>query len=191
MHLADFLISCNELPQISAFFSPSTPSSILPLVFPWRPLPRPPHPPAAAHLTEPDTEICAANSLHSNGSVWCHNWRAIDLCLLLQRPEWLMSRASCHNRLRPGLPPHGCSPHSFLSCAICCGSNIAETVLISFLHGDNMGKVLVFYLAANKILYVSNHRCALKPHTSTALHVCRPLIALQSSSNAIQDYIGG
>lgn len=80
----------------------------------------PPHS-RAAHLTEPDTEICAANSLHSHGSVWCHNWHTIDLCLLLQRPEWLMSRASCHNRPCPGLLPLGCSPHFFLSSAICCG----------------------------------------------------------------------
>lgn len=74
-----------------------------------------------AHLTEPDTEICAANSLHSHGSVWCHNWHAIDLCLLLQRSEWLMSQASCHNKPCPGFLPLGCSPHSFLSSAICCG----------------------------------------------------------------------
>lgn len=110
----------------------------------------------AAHLTEPDTEICAANSLHSHGSVWCHNWHAIDLCLLLQRPEWLMSRASCHNRPCPGLLPLGCSPHSFLSSAICCGWNPAETMLISFLHGDYMGRALIYYLVVNNILYISN-----------------------------------
>lgn len=108
----------------------------------------------AAHLTEPDTEICAANSLHSHSSVWCHNWHTIDLCLLLQRPEWLMSRASCHNRPCPGLLPLGCSPHSFLSSAICCGWNPPETMLISFLHGDNMGQPLIHYLVAI-ILYIS------------------------------------
>lgn len=86
-------------------------------------------------ITEPDTEICAANSLHSHSSVWCHNWRTIDLCLLLQRPEWLMSGASCHNRPCPGLVLLGCSPHSFLPYAICCGCSQTETMLISILHG--------------------------------------------------------
>lgn len=27
-------------------------------------------------------------------------------------------------------------------------------MLISFLHGDNMGKALIFYLVANNILYI-------------------------------------
>lgn len=63
-----------------------------------------------AHLTEPDPLICAANSLHSHCSVWCHNWHAIDLCLLLQSPEWLMSGTSCHNRPRSGLTSLRCSP---------------------------------------------------------------------------------
>lgn len=30
-------------------------------------------------------------------------------------------------------------------------------MLISFLHGDNMGKVLIFYLVANNILYILNY----------------------------------
>lgn len=30
-------------------------------------------------------------------------------------------------------------------------------MLISLLHGDNMGKVLIFYLAANNILYILNY----------------------------------
>lgn len=114
------LINRNELPHISALASGlllSRPT----LYPPCGDSPAfPPHS-RAAHLTEPDTEICAANSLHSHGSVWCHNWHTIDLCLLLQRPEWLMSGASCHNRPCPGLLPLGCSPHSFLSSAICCG----------------------------------------------------------------------
>lgn len=100
-----FLINCNELPHISALLSIL---SILPAVRLWHSLPTP----ERAHLTEPDTEICAANSLHSHGSVWCHNWHTIDLCLLLQRPEWLMSRASCHNRPCPGLLLLGCSHHT-------------------------------------------------------------------------------
>lgn len=114
------LINRNELPHISALASGLLLS--LPTLYPpCGDSPAfPPHS-RAAHLTEPDTEICAANSLHSHGSVWCHNWHTIDLCLLLQRPEWLMSRASCHNRPCPGLLPLGCSPHSFLSSAICCG----------------------------------------------------------------------
>lgn len=152
MHLADFffsLINRNELPHISALASGLLLSR--PTLYP------PCGDSRAAHLTEPDTEICAANSLHSHGSVWCHNWHTIDLCLLLQRPEWLMSGASCHNRPCPGLLPLGCSPHSFLSSAICCGWNAAETMLISFLHGDNTGRVLIFYLVANNALYISNH----------------------------------
>lgn len=88
--------------------------SVLPVVFLRRGLPAP-------HLSEPDTEICAANSLHSNGSGWCHNWHAIDFCLLLQRSEWLMSGASCHNRPRPGPVLLGCSPRCFLSAPLCCG----------------------------------------------------------------------